>query len=147
MSDFKNLRVWREAHQLTLDTVRACEEITGSVGTLVRNQWVRSTMSIPSNIAEGSAKRSDREFARFVRIALGSATESENHLILAHDLQLIEDEQYELLDKRTHDVQKMLSGFEDKLTRDASVGRPVKARAASRVPRQRAASDEPRTAK
>ena len=33
MSDFKNLRVWQEAHQLTLDTVRACEELTGNVGT------------------------------------------------------------------------------------------------------------------
>jgi len=146
MSDFKNLRVWREAHQLTLDTIRACEDITGNVGTVVRNQWIRSTMSIPSNIAEGSAKRSDREFARFVRIALGSATESENHLILAYDLGLIEGALYEALDKRTQDVQKMLFGFEDKLTRDASAGRPVKRRAASRAPRQRAARDEPRKA-
>src|SRR5215218_5755355 len=147
MSDFKNLRVWQEAHQLTLDTIRACEEITGNIGTLVRNQWVRSTMSIPSNIAEGSAKRSDREFARFVRIAAGSAAESENHLILANDLGLIEPEEYKVLDKRTQDVQKMLSGFEDKLTRDALAGRAVNGRAASRKPRQRAARDEPREAK
>src|SRR5215212_6945928 len=147
MSDFKNLRVWQEAHQLTLDTIRACEEITGNIGTLVRNQWVRSTMSIPSNIAEGSAKRSDREFARFVRIALGSATESENHLILANDLGLIELEQYNVLDKRTQNVQKMLSGFEDKLTRDASAGRALNRRAACRVPRKRAATDESRAAK
>lgn len=147
MSDFKNLRVWQEAHQLTLDTVRASEELTGNVGTLVRNQWVRSTMSIPSNIAEGSAKRSDREFARFIRIALGSATESENHLILAHDLALIDDEQYQALDKRTQIVQKMLFGFEEKLSRGASADRPVKQRAARREPRERAARDEPREAK
>src|SRR5215212_1179309 len=111
MSDFKNLRVWQEAHQLTLDTIRACEEITGNIGTLVRNQLVRSTMSVPANIAEGSAKRSDREFARYVRIALGSATESENHLILASDLELLGFEEYEALDKQTQDVQKKLTGL------------------------------------
>ena len=107
--------------------------------------------------------RSDREFARYVRISLVSATESENHLILVNDLGLIEPEQYTSLNKQTQDVQKMLSGFEDKLTRDAAAGRPLKGRtasrseraasrvppqrAASRVPPQRAASDEPRAAK
>jgi hypothetical protein len=70
-----------------------------------------------------------------------------NHLILAHDLALIDDQQYESLDKRTQIVQKMLFGFEDKLSRDASTDRPVKQRAARRAPRQRAARDEPRAAK
>ena len=125
MSDFKNLRVWQEAHGFTLATIFAVEEIHGSIGILVRNQLVRSTMSIPANIAEGSAKRSDREFARFVRIAMGSATESENHLILARDLKLIDGEAYQALDARVQEVQKMLSGLERKLTRDASSKRPV----------------------
>lgn len=131
MGNFKNLRVWQKAHALTIDMIRACEDITGSVGSLVRNQLVRSTMSVPANIAEGSAKRSDREFARFVKIALGSATESENHLILAIDLGLLNHAQYESLDKQTQDVQKMLSGLEKKLSRDASSRGAGKGRAAS----------------
>jgi len=120
MSDFKKLRVWREAHALTLSTIRACEDVGGSVGTIVRNQWIRSTMSVPANVAEGSAKRSDREFARFVRIALGSATEAENHMILAYDLGLIQQQQYEDIDKQMQDVQKMLAGLERRLSSDAS---------------------------
>jgi four helix bundle protein len=125
MSDFKNLRVWKEAHAFTLATIVSIEDIRGSIGILVRNQLARSAMSIPANIAEGSAKKSDREFARFVRIALGSATESENHLILARDLKLISDDLYSDLDDRIQQVQKMLSGLEDKLARDASSKRPV----------------------
>jgi four helix bundle protein len=132
MSDFKKLRVWQEAHGFTIATILAMKKIRGSVGILVRNQLVRSTMSIPANIAEGSAKRSDREFARFVKIALGSATESENHLILARDLKLISGEEYNALDERVQQVQKMLYGLETKLTQDASSKRPVQNPAASR---------------
>jgi four helix bundle protein len=148
MSDFKKLRVWREAHKLTLTTIRACEDVSGSVGTIVRNQWVRSTMSVPANVAEGSAKRSDREFARFVRIALGSATEAENHMILAYDLGLIQQEQYEDIDRQMQDVQKMLAGLERKLTSDASLVERKPARSAKREARakseQRAARNEKR---
>ena len=77
-------------------------------------------MSVPANVAEGSAKRSDREFARFVRIALGSATEAENHMILAYELGLIQQKKYEEIDKQMQDVQKMLAGLERKLSSDAS---------------------------
>ena len=87
-------------------------------------------MSVAANIAEGSAKRSDREFARFIRIALGSATESENHLILASDLGLLEAAGYESLEKQTQDVQKMLTGLEKRLSGDANTVRATKGRAA-----------------
>ncbi|MGE5749864.1 MAG: four helix bundle protein [Gemmatimonas sp.] len=77
-------------------------------------------LSIQSNIAEGSSKRSDRDFALYVRISMGSATESENHMILLRDLQLIDEESFNELDKQLDEVGKMLSGFEKRLTRDAS---------------------------
>ena len=120
MADFKKLHVWRSAHATTLATIRACETISGSIGILVRNQLVRAVISVPANIAEGSAKQSDRDFARFIRIALGSATEAENHLILARDLNLLSQHQCSDLDKRIQEVQKMLSGLAKRLTRDAS---------------------------
>ena len=82
MSYYRKLEVWQKAFGLTVDTIREADNIVGRTGSLVRDQMVRSVLSIPSNIAEGSAKRSDREFARFVRIALGSATETENHLLV-----------------------------------------------------------------
>lgn len=76
-------------------------------------------MSIASNIAEGSAKQSDREFARYVRISLGSSTESENHLLLAGDLGLIERAEFETLNEQVADVRKMLNGLVKKLVADA----------------------------
>ena len=115
MADFKNLRVWQEARKLTINVIRSCEGINGNVGWLIRNQIVRAAMSVPSNIAEGSAKRSDRDFARYVRIALGSATEVESHLILANDLEVIDKQVFNSLSKQVEDVQKMLSGLERKL--------------------------------
>ena len=126
MADFKNLNVWQKAHQLSLDTFQACEGIKGSPATIVRDQLLRSVMSIGSNIAEGSAKQSDREFARFVRIALGSCTESENHLLLAGDLELIDQKAFEGLNKAVEDVRKMLNGLVKRLSADAAAASPLR---------------------
>ena len=79
-------------------------------------QLLRATFSIQANIAEGSSKRSDREFARYIRIALGSSTESANHLILLHDLGAIDDTVFASLDSKQDDVGKMLSGLEKRLS-------------------------------
>jgi four helix bundle protein len=70
-------------------TILATEGMRGVTGSIIHGQIVRAVMSVPANIAEGSAKRSDRDFARFIRIALGSATETESHLMIANDLELI----------------------------------------------------------
>ena len=93
--------------------------MAGATASIVRNQLVRAVMSVPSNIAEGSAKKSDREFARFLRISLGSATEAENHLIIATDLHLLDETTFEKLNKQVEDVRKMLTGLEKRLTSDA----------------------------
>jgi four helix bundle protein len=119
MADFKKLAVWQKARTLTVATIKACADMSGNIGSLVRNQLVRSIMSVPSNIAEGSAKQSDREFARFVRIALGSVTESENHLIIAGDLELIDTKDFDSLIAQTEDVRKMLTGLAKRLSADA----------------------------
>ena len=120
MADFKNLLVWQKAHALTIAVIEAVEEITGNAGSILRKQIIRSILSVGSNIAEGSSKRSDKEFARFIRISLGSSTESENHLILLEDLGLLDVETFETLNKKLEEVGRMLSGLEAKLTRDAA---------------------------
>ena len=120
MADFKNLVVWQKGHALTIATIEAVEDIRGNAGSIVRTQLIRSMLSVGSNIAEGSAKRSDREFARFVRIALGSATESENHFLVLKDLLLISQETFDTLAKKLEEVCKMLSGLEQRLAADSS---------------------------
>ncbi|HEU4878418.1 MAG TPA: four helix bundle protein, partial [Gemmatimonadaceae bacterium] len=120
MADFKNLLVWQKSHALTIAVIEAVEDITGNAGSILRKQIIRSILSVGSNIAEGSSKRSDKEFARFIRISLGSSTESENHLILLKDLHLLDEEIFEALSKKLEEVGRMLSGLEAKLTRDSA---------------------------
>lgn len=110
MADFRNLVVWQKANKLSVATAEAVENIRGNAGSILRGQLPRSIFSIQSNIAEGSSKRSDREFARYVRISLGSSTESANHLILMHDLGIIDDASFADLDARLDEVGRMLSG-------------------------------------
>src|SRR6476659_10872503 len=107
MADFRNLVVWQKANKLSVRTAEAVEGMRGHAGTILRGQLLRSIFSIQANIAEGSSKRSDREFARYVRIALGSSTESANHLILVRDLKLIDDACSAILGSQLDEVGKM----------------------------------------
>lgn len=115
MADFRNLIVWQKANNLSVATAEAVEGMRGNAGSILRGQLLRSIFSIQANIAEGSSKRSDREFARYVRIALGSSTESANHLILVRDLGLIDDSCFASLSSKLEEVGRMLSGLEKRL--------------------------------
>jgi four helix bundle protein len=86
MKDFRNLKVWERAHELTLELYRMTgrfprEELFG-----LTSQIRRCCASIGANIAEGCGKRGNAEFQRFLQIASGSASELDYHLLLAHDL-------------------------------------------------------------
>ena len=111
MSDFKSLEVWQVAHELTLATFRISRPLRSDDGQIIRRQLLRAAISIPANIAEGSGKQSDPEFTRFLRISMGSTSETEYHLILAVDLELIKREDGEVLIARAVQVRKMLSGL------------------------------------
>ena len=111
MADFRKLKVWQRAHALSLATFKVSERIAGPVGTILRHQLIRSVMSIQSNIAEGSAKQSDKDFARYIRIAMGSATETENHLLLARDYEVIDTAAADALQKEVREVRRMLTAL------------------------------------
>lgn len=80
-------------------------------------------MSVPANIVEGRAQNSDRQFAKFLRIALGSATELEYHLILGHDTGAIKQQDFQPLLDEVVDVKKMLTGLLNRLDRSESPAR------------------------
>ena len=111
MSDFKNLKVWKGSHELAITVVKTATRMRGTTAGIIRGQWVRAAISVPTNIAEGSGKQSDRDFIRFLRIARGSATETEYHSILARDLGLISEVDFQMINLRTAAVGKMLSGL------------------------------------
>ena len=108
MQDFKKLQVWQKAHALTLGIDRASKRIRGSQYSSLRNQIFRAASSIPANIAEGRRQKSQKDFGRFLAVALNSSSELEYHLILAHDTKNIPDTEFISLVGQTITVRKML---------------------------------------
>jgi four helix bundle protein len=75
----------------------------------------RSVSSIPTNIAEGCGRNTEKDFARFLDNAMGSASELEYQLILAHDLEYISLEAYETTNRELTEIRRMLNAFIQKL--------------------------------
>ena len=134
MSDFKKLQVWEKAHALAIHAYRVATRMRRSQDLALRSQIIRAAMSIPANIVEGRRQESDREFARFLRIALNSGYELEYHLILAHDIGAISESDSESLVRECIQVRRMIYGLLRKLG-----GRPARARTrkpAAKAPRE-----------
>ena len=108
MPDFKKLDVWQRAHALSLSIDRTCKRIRASQYYSLRNQIFTAALSIPANIADGRRKTSEKEFVRFLRIALSSSSELESHLIFAHDAKVISEVEFVPLVTETIRVRKML---------------------------------------
>jgi four helix bundle protein len=111
MRDFRELMVWEKAHRLTLDVYDATREFPREELYGLTSQIRRAAASIGANIAEGAGKNSRTEFARFLQIAMGSASELEYHLLLSRDLGYLGSAGYELLNVRVVESKKMLTGF------------------------------------
>lgn len=108
MRNYQDLQVWQKAHSLTLELYRLSrgfpkEEIYG-----VTSQLRRSAMSIGSNLAEGCGRRTSTELARFVRIAMGSASELDYQLVLCRDLGYLTADSFQRLSESLIEVRKML---------------------------------------
>jgi four helix bundle protein len=111
VADFKNLKVWQKAHALALGTHRVAGRIRRSQHASLRNQMIRAAMSVPANIVEGRSQQSEREFARFLRIALNSTTELEYHLLTARDVGAIRESDSLTLTSQVIEVRRMLYGL------------------------------------
>jgi four helix bundle protein len=111
MRDFKKLEVWRRGHKLTLviyEVTRAFprEELYG-----ITSQMRRASAAISANVAEGCGRGSNADLARFLQIAFGSASELENHLLLARDLLLLQPADHKRLSEEVIEIQLMLASF------------------------------------
>jgi four helix bundle protein len=115
LKDFRGLTVWRKGHELTLAVYRATKAFPREELFGLTSQIRRSCGSIPANIAEGCGRETDRDFARFLQIAMGSACELEYHLLLAHDLDLLGQGEYSALHSEVTEVKRMLTAFLKKL--------------------------------
>ena len=118
MKDFRKQKVWQKAHDLALEVYRVTEAFPKTELFGLTSQSRRAGVSIPANIAEGCGRDTDADFARFLQIAMGSASELEYHLLLAHDLGFVSDPDYERLSNKTTEVKQMLTSFIKKLKAD-----------------------------
>ena len=121
MHNLKELKVW----QLSRNIVKVIYEITAEFPSTERygliSQLRRCVVSIPTNIAEGSGRNTDKDFAQFLNISLGSSYELESLLILAYDLMLITPEQLEDLSPKISEIQKMTFGLIKTLRQESYV--------------------------
>ncbi len=111
MQNFRNLKVWAKAHGLTLAAYKATQTFPKTEQYGLTAQIRRSASSVCANIAEGCGRGGKIDFARFLQIAFGSASELEYHLILAVDLRLLEQTTYDSLDVAVIEVKRMLASL------------------------------------
>lgn len=115
MEDFKDLKVWAKAHELTLVVYRQTRGFPKEEAYGLTSQLCRAAAPIGANIAEGCGRRLDGEMKRFLQIARGSASELEYHFLLARDLQILDGNAFNELEGRVLEVQRMLASLVQRL--------------------------------
>jgi four helix bundle protein len=108
MQDFRSIQAWQKAHQLALAIYKLTERFPREEAYGLTSQLRRAACSVPMNIAEGCGRTSQTEFARFLDIAGGSASELDYQLLLVRDLDLVSQKDYRELSETTDHVRKML---------------------------------------
>jgi four helix bundle protein len=116
MHQFKNLEIWKQSRIF-------CSEVYATTSTFpaeekfgLINQLRRASVSIPSNIAEGSSRSSNKDFSRFLEIAIGSAYEVETQLLISFNLGFIDKNNIEVLIGKLEIVIKMIARFRSTLS-------------------------------
>lgn len=111
MKGFKDLEVWEKSHHFVEDIYQVSGSFPDDEKFGLTSQIKRSAVSIPSNIAEGCGRNTDSDFARFLQIAMGSASECQYQIYLAHDLGYLSSKEYENLNESISEIKRMLSSF------------------------------------
>lgn len=108
MANHKDLDVWKEAMKLAKELYHLTSRFPKDELYGLTAQIRRAAVSVPSNIAEGAARNSDKEFMQFLYISLGSLAETETQVLLAHDLEILKN--IDIL-KHIEHVRKLLTGL------------------------------------
>lgn len=111
MVDYKSLDVWQKARMIVKEIYAISETFPPEEKYGLTSQIRRAAVSVPSNIAEGYNRHSSKDFVHFLRIAKGSAAETETQLILAKDVSLVTDEKAEPLLVEIDKLIRMISSL------------------------------------
>ena len=118
MHNYKNMQIWKDAMDLAQDIYALAEHFPVKETYGFISQMTRAAVSVPSNIAEGSG-RSDKDFAHFLSIALGSLYELNTQIVLSERIGYIDNEQSEHLQQKAEALQMMISGFKKRLDKSS----------------------------
>ncbi|MFS4491532.1 four helix bundle protein [Maribacter sp. 2308TA10-17] len=108
---FRDLEIWKLSRVYCSDIYESTSTFPDEEKFGLTNQLRRASVSIPSNIAEGSSRKSNKDFSRFLEIAVGSLYEIETQLLIANDLGFISDNQLAELSQKLNKIVKMTSKF------------------------------------
>ena len=123
MQDFRNLKVWRAAHAMTLDAYNVTRGYPKDELFGLTSQTRRACASIGANVAEGCGRKTDLEMAHFLQVAMGSASEVQYHFLFAYDLELMSRENYARLNGQVLEVKRMLATFAETVRSSAANGK------------------------
>ena len=115
MHRFKDLEIWKKSIEFCSHIYGVTSKFPDSEKFGLTNQLRRASVFIPSNIAEGSSRNSNKDFSRFLQIAIGSAYEIETQLLIASDLSLTSKEDVNELSSKLNTIIKMTSKFKSTL--------------------------------
>jgi len=115
MRNFRNFTVWKNAIELAKMIYKVTEVFPTTEKFGLISQIQRASISISSNIAEGSSRKSETDFARFLEIAIGSAFEVETQLIIAEELNYINESDFESLILNINKLQKQINALITKI--------------------------------
>lgn len=118
MHNFKELKVWKMAMELTVDIYKLTASFPMDERFGLISQLRRSAVSVSSNIAEGCGRKTDQDFSRFLGFSLGSQYEIETQLIISKELNLITNEQFEPLSASLTELQKMTYTLINKFSKE-----------------------------
>jgi len=109
--NFKKLKIWLRSMELCDDVFGTTKNFPKTEIYSLTSQINRSVVSVPSNIAEGASRSSDKDFKRFLEISLGSLYELQTQIVLSSYKNYISKKELEILEDRIEELQKMISGF------------------------------------
>lgn len=115
MRNFKELKIWQKGFEIAIETYKLTETFPTTEKFGLTQQATRSAISIPSNIAEGSSRFSEKDYKRFIEISLGSSFELETQLLIAKAVNFGNTDILNSVLSKIDEGQKMLIAFSNKL--------------------------------
>nr|WP_301280575.1 four helix bundle protein [Tenacibaculum mesophilum] len=116
-AQFQKIKIWTESMNLVSDSYKLTRTFPDFEKFGLVSQMNRCAVSIPSNIAEGSSKSTNKHFNKYLEDSLGSSFEWETQLIIAFNESYLSEEKFKELEQKIKSIQKMISSFQSGLNK------------------------------